>query len=131
GSCLDASQYVWNTVIGVLDLGAIQDPSGNYTVRAFNGNGLPTTISFGDPDTNPANGNGARQTFISYNTTFPGKVAEVRRQSDLATAKDCASGTGACARSIYAYNADGKLSQLQETGYTLSASNSVTSYTYT
>lgn len=132
GACLEASQYVWNTGTGILDLGAIQDPSGNYTVSAFNSNGLPTTISSGDPDTNPSNGNGARVQWISYDSTFPGKVAETRRQSDLIAGTGCqpTSGEASCARNIFTYNSDGKLWKLEQTGATVNSSNSIAAFNY-
>ncbi|MDX2092442.1 MAG: hypothetical protein SFX73_31555 [Kofleriaceae bacterium] len=134
GACLQASQYIWNTGSGALDLQAIQDPAGNYTAQAFNSNGLPTTIVYGDNDTDPTNSGGSRKQFIAYDTAFPGKVKETWRQSDLVSSPACVAGTSGgsgCARTVRTYNADGKLTQIQELGSTYNADNAVTSYTYT
>jgi hypothetical protein len=86
----------------VLDLGAVQDPSGNYTVRSYNANGLPEVISYGDPDTNPTNGNAAREVFLYYgNASFPGRVTEIRRQSELYASGCSATSAATCARMLY------------------------------
>src|SRR5213075_495685 len=62
-----------------------------------------------------------------------GRVTEVRRKSDLsADASSCSSSvTTGCTRTLYTYNTDGMLSQVDEVGFTLNADAAVTSYTYT
>lgn len=125
GTCLDAAQYVWNTT-GLLELKAIQDPSGNYTAHAFNANGLPTRITYGDPDSDPSNTNAAREVFLFYDTTFPGRVSEMRWRSELWNASPCtATDPNYCARRIYTYDADGMLTATQESGSTIHTTGSV------
>jgi hypothetical protein len=138
GACTDVAQYIWNTGGGALDLKAVQDPAGNYETRTFNANGLPTRIVYGDPDSTPDNGNGARTVYLFYDATFPGKVSEIRRKSDLhASAASCsgAVSTG-CAQTVITYHANGKPSMISERGTTLSSSGANalyqndTEYTY-
>jgi len=138
GSCLEASSYVWNTGAGVLDLGAIQDPSGNYTVGSFNSNGLPTTINFGDIDTTVANTNSARQMFVDYDTSIPGRVAKIRRKTNFepSGATACTASSGTCAQTEYIYTG-GVLTSMIQTGYTMDYTKNgaksfsyVTNYTY-
>ena len=131
GACLNAEAYSWNTGSGTLDLGAVQDPAGNYSARAYNSNGLPTIITFGDSDTNPSNGNGSREVYLFYDSTFPGKLSEVRRHSDLATGTCSPTDSTACARTLYTYTSDGKLYTVEEIGKTLGSTGSVVGYDYT
>jgi RHS repeat-associated protein len=131
GACLEATQYSWNTGSGALDLGAIQDPSGNYTVRAFNSKGLPTSIVYGDPDTNATNGNGKREANFFYDPAFPGKIAEIRRDSDVVGVSKClglGGNIGSCARNVMTYNAAGLLASSTKIGWTLNTAGIATAY---
>ena len=130
GNCLDATSYVWNTGSGVLDLKAVQNPTGTYTTKEFNANGLPTRIVYGDPDATP--GGGEREMFLYYeNSNFPGRVTEVRRQTSLSQdGGQCTSmNTANCTRTISTYDSNGLLSNVSQTGNTLSSSNAITSTT--
>jgi RHS repeat-associated protein len=136
GACLDVAQYIWNTSAGALDLAAIQDPAGNYETRAFNANGLPTKIVYGDTDSSPDSG-GARTVYLFYgDTNFPGKVTEIRRKSELDPNSCTESITTGCARTIIAYNVNGKPASVSERGTTLNTSGlnalyqNDTEYTY-
>ena len=134
GACLDAAQYIWNTAGGALDLKATEDPSGKFLTRTFDGNGLPTRITYGDTDSDPTNGNSVREVYLYYgNASFPGLVTETRRKSDLdPLAASCSStNVTGCARTITTYNADGQVATVQELGSTLSSSGAVTSYDFT
>jgi RHS repeat-associated protein len=132
GACLDAQAYSWNTGTGTLDLGAIQDPAGNYSARAFNTNGLPTTITFGDADSNPSNGNGTREVYLFYDSNFPGKLSEVRRKSDINVSGTCSTSvTSGCARTLYTYSTDGKLATVEEIGFALDSIGRPAAYDYT
>ncbi|MBA3406244.1 MAG: RHS repeat-associated core domain-containing protein [Gemmatimonadaceae bacterium] len=112
-----------------MNLQGVGDPSSHYTTKAFDANGLPTYISYGDNDASP--GGGPREVFLYYgNTSFPGKVTEVRRKSELhASASFCSStATTGCAQSLYAYNADGLLATTELVGTTLNTSNTNATY---
>ena len=132
GACLEAIDHVWNTTSGALDLTAVKDPSNLYTTKEFNANGLPTRIVYGDANATP--GGGLRELFLYYgNSSFPGKVTETRRKSDLASdASLCsATDTRGCARTINTYNSDGLLSSSQLTGTALDVSAVNLAFSYT
>jgi RHS repeat-associated protein len=134
GACLDVAQYIWNTAGGVLDLKAMEDPSGKFLTQTFDGNGMPTRITYGDADADPTNGNSAREIYLYYgNANFPGLVTETRRKSELnAAAASCsATNTSGCARTLTTYDANGLISTVQELGDTLAATGAVTSYNHT
>lgn len=134
GICLDVAQYLWNTAGGALDLKTIEDPSGKFLSRTFDGNGMPTKVTYGDADADPNNGNSVREVYLYYsNASFPGLVTEIRRRSELsASAVSCsASSTTGCARTIASYDANGQISSVQEIGDTLSATGAVTGYNFT
>ncbi len=131
GACLDVAQYIWNTGVGTLDLRAVQDPAGGYETRVFNTNGLPTRIVYGDPDSDPSTTTGAaRFVDLFYDTTFPGKVSEIRRTSDLNTSGCSPANTGGCARTLITYATNGKPSLVRDMGTTLSSSGANTPYDY-
>ena len=133
GACTDIAQYVWNTGAGILDLKAIQDPVGGYETRKFNSNGLPVKITYGDVDTNPDNGNSAREVYLEYDSNFPAKLTEVRRRSDIsAVASSCTETvkTG-CQRTAYAWNLTGTLASVTDEGFTINGTGTVVSYSYT
>lgn len=132
GACLDALSYVWNTTGGVLDLKATEDPSGKFLTKTFDANGLPTKIVYGDADSDPTNAHSGREVFLFYgNTSFPGKVTEVRRKSDLSADRSSCSSTSTlgCARTSYTYNTDGMLESVEQKGFT--SDGAVASFTYT
>ena len=124
GACLEAIDHVWKTVGSVLDLGAVQDPSGNYTTKEFDGNGMPTRIVYGDR--NSTAGGGTREVFLYYgDANVPGKVTEVRRKSDLDARACSATTTLGCARTLYSYNADRQLGSTQRVGTTLDSAETI------
>ena len=139
GACTDVAQYVWNTGTGVLDLKATQDPAGNFVSRTFDSNGLPTQITTGDPDTDAANGNGARTEWRFYgDTNYPGKLTEIRRKSDLAANASSCSGSSiaGCAQTLFTYYSpgevpSGKLKTVTRSGYTLNVDNAPTGFSNT
>jgi RHS repeat-associated protein len=122
GACTDVAQYIWNTGGGSLNLAAIQDPAGFYETRAFNANGLPVWINYGDPDSSPDSQNGNRTVYLRYdNPNFPGKVTEIRRRSELDNdASLCnESSIAGCARTLIFYSDFGKPSKVSRNGTTL------------
>ncbi len=111
GACLDAAEYIWDTTGTKLDLVATKSPSDvnvpvSYEARAFDANGLPTIISYGDSDTNPTS-KGERLLYLFYrNTQFPGHVTEFRRQSDLNATNCTAAGSvpvAGCAQTFFTF----------------------------
>jgi len=130
GACLEAIDHVWKTVGSVLDLGAVQDPSRNYTTKEFDGNGMPTRIVYGDPDSTA--GGGTREVFLYYgDANVPGKVTEVRRKSDLDARACNATTTHGCARTLHSYNSDRLLGSTQRIGTTLDSAGSNLGFAYT
>ncbi len=133
GACTDVAQYVWSSGSTLLNPSGTQDPLGYYTSATYNANGLPTQIAYADNDADPTNGGWARTTFILYDTTYPGRVAETRHQSTLYDKSVCTatSATG-CARDVFAYStSDQTLSSVARYGYTIDATNATVPYTYT
>ena len=135
GACTDVAQYVWTSAgAGNVNVNVTgrKDPLGNYTSALYNSNGLATQIVYGDNDGDASNGGGNRITYLSYDTTFPGRLAEVRRPSDLSpSASTCsATVTTGCTRTIYTYtSADfNQLNTVEEAGWTLASDATVTSY---
>jgi RHS repeat-associated protein len=134
GACAEVAQYVWSGGAGLLDVIGRADPLGNYTSATYDVNGMPTQITYGDNDSDPTTvPSGARTTYLFYDTTYPGRIAEMRRNSDLAAPPiGCsASNTSGCARTIYTYGADTQLQQLQQTGLTLDSTGASVAFTYT
>lgn len=124
GACTDVQQYIWNTGTGVLDLRAEQDPAGFFVSRTFDDNGMPTTISYGDTDSDAANTNQNRTEWRFYtDSSFPGKVTEIRRHSDLKAGLCPSSGVvtldHACAQTLYVYEpTSGRIQSITEKGWT-------------
>jgi hypothetical protein len=124
GACATVAQYLWNGP-GSLDNYGTQDAAGNYTTRTFDANGMVTQVTFGDPDSNPSNGNGSRTEWRYYgDANYPGKVTEIRRRSDLSTAAaSCsASNVDGCLRTVYTYRqpgtpGEGRVATITQTGY--------------
>jgi hypothetical protein len=132
GACTDVAQYVWSAGAGLFNVTGRQDPLGNYTSATYNSNGLPTQIAYGDADGDPTNGGYARTTYLYYDSTYPGRLAEVRRASDLdVNAASCSSTvTTGCARTVYTYAADRTLYQTTLTGTTLTGTGANAVYSY-
>jgi YD repeat-containing protein len=136
GACAEVAQYIWNTT--ALRPSAIQDAAGHYETRTFDTNGLPTKITYGDVDSDPNNGNSAREVYLFYDSTFPGKLSEIRRKSDLDPQASSCSATSSigCARTLFFYHSNGRPSLIREEGQTLHSTGSTsryvhdTSYTY-
>ena len=135
GACAEVAQYVWSATAGLLNVTGTKDPLGNYTSVVYNANGLPTQIAYADTDSDPTNGGYVRTTYITYDATFPGRVSETRRLSDLAPvgSSSCVPGGPVtyCARESYGFGTDNQLITLQHSGLTISSSNSNVSFSYT
>jgi RHS repeat-associated protein len=134
GACIDVSQYLWDNATRYVASLGIADPSGNYTVRALNSNGLPTEISFGDPDSNPSNGNSARVVWLKYgNAAIPGAVTEIRRKSDLhPQAALCSPTAGdACQMTFITWDDNSvRPIQVSERGFTLNEFGQIVEYNF-
>jgi hypothetical protein len=140
GACTDVMQYVWTAASGNINVTGEQDPLGNYTSIAYNSNGLPTQVGYGDTDADPVNGGTNRTTFITYDTTYPGRIAETRRQSDLNTTTCTTSNATGCEVTTYCYSHiasdcnfacntyDNQLCTVTRSGSTLNASGVVTPF---
>ena len=133
GACTEVAQYVWSSGTGLLNVTGREDPLGNYTSATYNSNGLPTQIAYGDSDADPTNGGYQRTTYLYYDSTYPGRIAEIRRESDLDSSRTSCSATSTtgCARTIYTYGSDTTLEYFQQTGTTLNSSGSNTTFTNT
>ena len=136
GACADVSQYFWTTPSGgdpVIAVAAKEDGQSDFTVTAYNTNGLPTQISYGA--TNGSGSSANRVEYLTYDTLFPGRVATISRQSDLSSST-CTGGSGsACDFTEYVYNdgsgSDHQLYQVTHIGNTYNSSGSATQMTST
>jgi len=91
---------------------------------------------YGDIDTNPTNGNGQREAFLSYYSTVPGLLSESRRHSDLKTGTCDAGTTTACAQTLYSYLDSfglfaGKMTSMLQKGFSYDSSGTLQPFTYT
>jgi RHS repeat-associated protein len=142
GACADVMAYVW-TAAGSGNINVIgrEDPLGNFTSATYNTNGLPMQVGYGDTDTDPTTGTNRTQ-YTIYDTLYPGRVAEIRRLSDLGTGACTATDPTACSRNLFYYghtptgatcspdaSINNQLCTIREVGFTLTATGSVTSYT--
>lgn len=129
GACTDVAKYTWSATSGLVSPIAKQDAmtSADFTSVTYNSNGLPTQIGYGDNDTDPTNGGTNRTVYYFYDTTYPGRLTEIRRSSDLATGCSAVSTTG-CKRMLYSYGTDQQLHTVTSSGYTLDATNTVVTY---
>jgi RHS repeat-associated protein len=131
-SCVDTKDYAWDTTN--LEVDGRQSADSVWTSYLYNGNGLVTRMVEGDNDavadnTNPTT---ARTTYYFYgDTSFPGRVTEVRRLSQFYNNLCDASTSTNCKRTIYAYTTGGRLDTLQEIGFTKDNAGTVTSYSFT
>ena len=132
GACSEVAQYIWATGTTLLNAAGMQDPLGTYTSVSYNANGLPQQIATADSDSDPTNGGSARTTYIAYDTTYPGRLAQTRRRSDLEpTGAGCtASISTSCTMETYAYGTDTQLQSVTQTGYTLNSAASPVPYSY-
>lgn len=135
GACTDVAQYVWSTGAGLLNVIGMKDPltPANYTSATYNSNGLPTQITYGDSDSDPTTvPTGGRTSWITYDTVYPGRVAEVRRPSDLnESASSCSpSNPTPCARTSYTYGTDTTLQSFTQSGYTRDSTGAVIPFSY-
>ncbi len=105
------------------------------TSYEYNSNGYVVTRVENDDDYVATNSHpsGARVTYFKYdNSSFPGRVTEVRILSELKPGGACtASTTTDCKRTINAYTSDGLLDTVEEIGFTYNSSGSVTGYDFT
>lgn len=137
GACLDAIDHVWDTASSRLDLTAVKDPSNYFTVTEFEttgaSKGLPKKIIYGASDSSGTGGQ--RTVFITYDSNFPGRVAETRRQTEAAlnqTGGTCSPSTSTeCQRTLHTYTTDGKLATVRQIGHTLNASAGIITYDFT
>jgi RHS repeat-associated protein len=125
-TCTDTKSYLWDTSPG-LDLIATHDADDVRTTYARNADGLVTRVVENDDDddatnTPPSTG---RTTYFFYDSTFWGRVAEVRRKSELLPAQGgtCTdSDTTDCKQTLYSYEATSgngaALVGVEELGYT-------------
>ena len=130
GACTDVSAYTWAATSGLVSPIAKMDALSNYTSITYNSDGLPTQVGYGDTDTDPTNGGTNRTVYYYYDTTYRGRLAEVRRPSDLSTGCTGSSATG-CKRTLYTYGTDQQLATVEEDGYTLNSSGTTVSYANT
>src|SRR5206468_1611153 len=84
GACTDVMAYLW-TAAGSGNVSVIgrEDPLASYTSITYNSNGLPTQIGYGDTNSDPTDGGTNRTVYMFYDTKYPGRIAEIRRKSDL------------------------------------------------
>jgi len=131
GACAETTEYDWGSTP---DLAGIEQADGTWTSFQRNSDGLVTLSARGDTDSDPTNAGGQKTWTFYGNSSFPGRVTEVRRVSELKAggSYSCdASTTTDCARTLYTWNSDGLLGSRQDLGFTLDASGATVSYSYT
>jgi YD repeat-containing protein len=138
GACTDVMAYSWSSASNLLNVTGREDPLSNYTSATFNSNGLPTQVGYGDTDSDPTNGGYNRTAWYFYDSTYPGRIAEIRRPSDLSANASSCSGTNTtgCQRTLFCYgsscsascNNDAQLCTVENDGFTYDSSGSVTTY---
>ncbi len=131
GACSDVMQYSWSTASGLVNVIGREDPQSDFTSATYNANGLPTQTGYGDTDNNPTNGGTNRTAFYFYDTTFPGRLAEVRRPSDVSSSSGSCSATNTtgCERTLYTYDSTSQqLKTIEQDGYTLTSTGTTTTY---
>jgi YD repeat-containing protein len=136
GACAEVMQHVWpSSSSTVLSEVSEEDAEGRYTSFSYNSNGTTSAITYGAYGTSTGGtGSGQRNVFLLYDTTYPGRLKEYRRQSNLSSALcDGGSDTTGCARTVYNYNASAPylLGSVEEIGFTQNGSGSAVPYTYT
>lgn len=132
GACLEHDDYAWLTTP---DLAGVREPDGTWTSFQRNADGLVTLMARGDTDSDPTNAGGFKTYSFYGNASFPGRVTEIRRLSELkadGSSPACdATTTTDCARTINTWNSDGLLGSRQDLGFTIDATGATVSYSYT
>jgi RHS repeat-associated protein len=108
-TCVDTKSYFWNTNIGLIATHAADDVRTTY---ARNADGLVTRIVENDDDNVATNTppSTARTTYYFYDEAFRGRIAEIRRASELPGAQgqilcDDDQNTTNCKQTLYTYEA--------------------------
>jgi YD repeat-containing protein len=132
GACLENTEYDWGSAP---ELAGVEAADGTWTSYQRNGDGLVTLMAQGDTDSDPTNAGGLKTWYFYGDSSFPGRVTEVRRMSELKAdggSPACdASTTTDCARTINTWNSDGLLASRQDLGFTIDATGATVSYSYT
>jgi RHS repeat-associated protein len=133
GACADVIGYTWETPSSNnLNPDSIEDATtSGYTVFAYNTNGLPTSIKYGATSSSGTSPN--RTLTITYDSTYPGRVATLTRTSDISPSNN--------AVTTYSYSGldcssvvNNQLDSIQQAGYTKfydSSKNQISNTTYT
>jgi len=130
GACAPTAQYSWNTT--TLDLKGIKLADNNWTSYQRDANGMVITMSEGDVDDIAEDADPVPHTWFFYgDANFPGRVTEVRGQTDTSAGTSCSdSVTTHCKRTLFTWNSNGQLGSKEERGFTGQHLNA-TPYTYT
>jgi RHS repeat-associated protein len=138
GACAETMAHIWSSVSGWVSQVGLEDSmfgTTSYALCTTNTGGctmsLPYQIGYGDNDFDPTNGGYNRTVWIYYDSTYPGRIIEVRRPSDISTVGTPCSyaSTSNCDRTIYAYGSDNQLQAVEHDGYTLDNTGAVASKT--
>ena len=128
-SCLDNQEYDYSTTDAGVEplLVSMTDAKDVETQFERNSNGLVTKM------VEDYGGSNARTTWYFYgDSSFPGLVTEIRRQSELKSGSNCSdTSTTDCKRTVFTYTSGGQLDTREELGFTLNSSGSTVSYDYT
>ena len=132
GACLESKEYDWGSAP---ELAGVKQADGTWTSYQRNSDGLVTLMAQGDTDSDPSNAGGFKTYYFYGNSSFPGRVTEIRRLSELkadgASPACDASTTTDCARTINTWNSDGLLGSREDIGFTIDSSGATVSFSYT
>ena len=129
GACTDVMQYLWSAPgSGNVNVVGREDPLTHYTDITYNSNGLPTQIAYGASDPDPIKGSPNRIEYISYDTTFPGRPAQVLRSSDISGTSCDPNTPSTCVQTTYTYGTDNQLSSVVQHGWTYNSSGTSVSF---
>ncbi len=129
GACAETTEYDWGSTP---DLAGVKQADGTWTSYQRNSDGLVTLTAIGDTDSDPTNTGGQKTWSFFGNSTFPGRLTETRKLSELKPSGTCnGTTTTDCARTIYTWNSNGLLGSRQDVGFTLDTSGATVSYSYT
>ncbi len=129
GACAPTAEYAWTG----LDLKGVKLADGNWTSFIRNATtGMTEIMAEGDTNSDASDAGGLK-TWFFYDTNFPGRATEVRRQSNI-SGSSCDGGvvniTG-CKRTLYNWGAaTGLLDSHREVGFTFNATNAATGYDF-
>lgn len=139
-TCTAVAEYAWDTnspTNDIINLKGTKSPRVNgasaiWTSYLYDSNGMPTKMVEGDTDSDGSTApTGARMTYYSYDSTYPGKLAEVRHLSELKPGGTCTDSNATdCKRTIYTYTS-GLVDTVQEKGFTYNISGTVVAYDFT